>query len=78
MLLANSISSMFAGGHAGGSSPGGGAQPAGDTTVNNYYGGSAPAEGGEAPQANYDTSIADDQGYADFDPGYDLGGDDSF
>lgn len=78
MLLANGISSMFAGGHAGGSPWGGGAHPAGDTVTNNYYGSSAPAAGGEAPQATYDTNIADDQGYADFDPGYDVGGDDSF
>lgn len=79
MLLANGISSMFAGGHAGGSPWGGGAQPTGDSITNNYYGSQAPAAGGEAPQPSYDTTIADDQGYADFDPGYDVGGgDDSF
>ncbi|CUW38229.1 conserved protein of unknown function(Protein of unknown function DUF2076,1-227) [Magnetospirillum sp. XM-1] len=77
MLLANSISSMFAGGH-GGSSAGTGAQTAGDTTINNYYGSSAPA-GDTAAQPSYDTTIADDQSYGDFDPGYDVGGgDDSF
>jgi len=66
MLLANSISSMFAGGH-GGASPS--PQPVSDT------GGYAPAE---APQVSYDTNVADDQGYGDADSGFDMGGDDSF
>ncbi len=66
MLLANSISSMFAGGH-GGASPS--PQPVSDT------GGHAPAE---APQVSYDTNVADDQGYGDADSGFDMGGDDSF
>ncbi|ARJ66690.1 hypothetical protein WV31_13930 [Magnetospirillum sp. ME-1] len=67
MLLANSISSMFAGGHgASASAP----QQASDT------GSHVPAD--TAPPS-YDTNIADDQGYGDFDPGYDVGGgDDSF
>ena len=37
-----------------------------------------PAAGGEAPQPSYDTSVADDQSYADYDSGMDMGGDDSF
>lgn len=65
MLLANSISSMFAGGH-GGSAPA--PQQASDT-------GYAPTD--SAPPS-YDTTIADDQGYGDFDSGFDMGGDDSF
>lgn len=69
MLLANGISSMFAGGHGVGTPWGGGAQQASDT------GAAAPAE---APQPSYDTNVADDQGYADYDPGMDMGGDDSF
>ncbi|MBI3443857.1 MAG: DUF2076 domain-containing protein [Magnetospirillum sp.] len=81
MLLANGISSMFAGGHAGGSPWGGGAQPASETitentTVNNYYG-SAPPDTGAAPQVSYDTNVSDEGGYGgDFDPGYDDGGGD--
>lgn len=66
MLLANSISSMFAGGHGGASSS---PQPVSDT------GGYAPTE---APQVSYDTNVADDQGYGDADSGFDMGGDDSF
>ena len=89
MLLANSISSMFAGGHAGGAPWGGGGQPVSETitentTVNNYYG-SAPPAGGEqpqggydTPQVGYDTNVADDGYGGDFDPGFDAGGDDSF
>jgi hypothetical protein len=65
MLLANSISSMFAGGH-GGSAPA--PQQAADT------GSHAPAD--TAPPS-YDTTIADDQNYSDFDSGFDMG-DDSF
>lgn len=67
MLLANSISSMFAGGH------GAAAQPINET-INNFYGTTPPA-GGE-PQVSYDTGVADDQGYSD--SGFDGGGDDSF
>ena len=66
MLLANSISSMFAGGH-GGSAPG--AQQASDTGGYNAADGAAPS---------YDTNVADDQGYGDFDSGYDVGGDEGF
>jgi hypothetical protein len=75
MLLANSISSMFAGGHGGAAN----AQPISET-INNYYG-TTPQAGGE-PQVSYDTGVADDQGYSGgdsgFDPGFDVGGDDSF
>lgn len=63
MLLANSISSMFAGGH-GGSAPA--PQQASDT------GSHVPAD--TAPPS-YDTTIAD-EGYGD--SGFDMGGDDSF
>jgi hypothetical protein len=69
MLLANGISSMFAGGHGTGTPWGGGSQHASDT------GAAAPTE---AAPPSYDTSVADDQGYADYDPGVDMGGDDSF
>ncbi|EME71705.1 hypothetical protein H261_02196 [Paramagnetospirillum caucaseum] len=67
MLLANSISGMFAGGSHGGGAPS--AQQASDT------GGHAPAD---APPVGYDTNVADDQGYGGFDSGFDMGGDDSF
>lgn len=78
VLLAEGISSMFAGGHRGGS-PWGGGQPASETTINNYYGDSGQGvSGNDAPQPTYDTNVADDGGYGDFDPGYDVGGDDSF
>lgn len=86
MLLANSISGMFGGGHAGGGAFGGGhanggASPVSETntTTNNYYGG---APGADQPQPTdtqpqYDTNVADDSGY-DSGGGWDDGGGDSF
>jgi hypothetical protein len=75
MLLANSISSMFAGGHAGGSPFGGSASPASETITenitNNYYGSAPPAAPTADYQPQFDTNVADTSGY---DPGYDGGG----
>lgn len=72
MMLANGLSSLFAGGHGAAQAA---AQPINET-INNFYG-NTPQAGGE-PQVSYDSTVSDDQGYADYDPGFDMGGDDSF
>jgi hypothetical protein len=78
MLLANSISGMFGGGHAGGGAFGGGhasggASPASET--NNSSGGQPqPAD----TQPQYDTNVADDSGYDSGGGWDDGGGGDSF
>lgn len=78
MLLANSISGMFAGGHAG-LGGGGSASPASETitdnsVVNNYYGSPPPAAPSGDVQPQYDTNVSDTGGYYDDGGGFDSGG----